>query len=58
MKIVVLERNSVGTDISVDGLKQFGEVVCYPNLLYRKCGSEPGMRILSWAIKLLFRKRA
>ena len=31
MKIVVLERNSVGTDVSVDGLKQFGEVICYPN---------------------------
>ena len=31
MKIVVLERNSVGTDVSVSGLEQFGEVTCYPN---------------------------
>ena len=31
MKIVVLERNSVGLDISIDGLKQFGEVIAYPN---------------------------
>lgn len=31
MKIVVLERNSVGPDISVDCLKDLGEVVYYPN---------------------------
>ncbi len=31
MKIVVLERNSVGLDISLDGLKKFGEVITYPN---------------------------
>lgn len=31
MKIVVLERNSVGTDVSVDCYKDFGEVVCYRN---------------------------
>ncbi len=31
MKIVVLERNSVGPDISVDCLNELGEVVCYPN---------------------------
>ncbi|MCR4787092.1 MAG: D-2-hydroxyacid dehydrogenase [Lachnospiraceae bacterium] len=31
MKIVVLERNSVGTDVSVDGFKRFGEMVTYPN---------------------------
>ena len=30
MKIVVLERNSVGTDVSVDGLLRFGEVDFYP----------------------------
>ena len=33
MKIVVLERNSVGTDIPVDCYKDFGEVVCYRNTL-------------------------
>nr|MBQ8253188.1 D-2-hydroxyacid dehydrogenase [Lachnospiraceae bacterium] len=31
MKIVVLERNSVGTDIPVDCYKDFGEVTCYRN---------------------------
>lgn len=31
MKIVVLERNSVGPDISVDCFSELGEVVCYPN---------------------------
>ena len=31
MKIVVLERNSVGVDVSVDGFKDFGELVCYSN---------------------------
>ena len=30
MKIVVLERNSVGTDVSVDGLLRFGDVDFYP----------------------------
>lgn len=31
MKLVVLERNSVGTDIDVSGFERFGEVVYYPN---------------------------
>ena len=31
MKLVVLERNSVGTDIDMSCLEKFGEVVCYPN---------------------------
>lgn len=31
MKIVVLERNSVGPDISVDCFNELGEVTCYPN---------------------------
>lgn len=31
MKIVVLERNSVGSDISVSCLEELGEVTCYPN---------------------------
>ena len=31
MKIVILERNSVGPDISVDILKKLGEVIAYPN---------------------------
>ena len=30
MKVVVLERNSVGEDIDVTPLGQFGELVCYP----------------------------
>ena len=33
MKIVVLERNSVGTDVPVDCYKDFGEVTCYRNTL-------------------------
>lgn len=31
MKLVVLERNSVGTDIDVSCFEKFGEVICYPN---------------------------
>lgn len=31
MKIVILERNSVGTDVSVDCIRDFGEVVSYKN---------------------------
>lgn len=31
MKIVALERNSAGTDISMDCFQDFGEVVYYPN---------------------------
>ena len=31
MKIVILERNSVGLDVSVDCFKEFGEVEIYAN---------------------------
>lgn len=31
MKIVVLERNSVGLDVSVDGIREYGDVTEYPN---------------------------
>lgn len=31
MKIVILERNSVGTDVSVDSIRDFGEVEIYGN---------------------------
>jgi len=31
MKIVILERNSVGTDVSVDCINDFGEVTAYSN---------------------------
>lgn len=31
MKLVVLERNSVGTDIDISCFGKFGEVTCYPN---------------------------
>ena len=31
MKIVILERNSVGLDISMEGFSRFGEVITYPN---------------------------
>ena len=31
MKIVILERNSVGTDVSVDCISDFGEVTAYRN---------------------------
>lgn len=33
MKIVILERNSVGTDVSVDSLGDFGELTIYRNTL-------------------------
>lgn len=33
MKIVILERNSVGPDVSIDCIKEFGEVFPYPNTL-------------------------
>lgn len=31
VKIVILERNSVGTDVSVDCMKDFGDVIVYGN---------------------------
>ena len=31
MKIVVLERNSVGLDVSVNGIREYGDVTEYPN---------------------------
>lgn len=31
MKIVVLERNSVGTDVSMDAIGRLGEMTAYPN---------------------------
>lgn len=31
MKIVILERSSVGTDVSVDAVRQFGDVTIYDN---------------------------
>lgn len=31
MNIVILERNSVGTDVSIDCLKELGEITVYPN---------------------------
>ena len=31
MKLIVLERNSVGTDIDVSCFEQFGEVTYYAN---------------------------
>lgn len=31
MKIVILERNSVGEDVSVDCLRELGELTAYPN---------------------------
>ena len=31
MKIVILERNSVGLDIDVERFREFGEVEIYPN---------------------------
>ena len=31
MKIVILERNSVGTDVSVDSISELGEVTVYRN---------------------------
>lgn len=36
MKIVILERNSVGLDIDVERFREFGEVVIYPNTVTEK----------------------
>lgn len=36
MKIVVLERNSVGTDVSIEALQEFGEVTAYANTVGEK----------------------
>ena len=33
MNIVILERNSVGTDVSVDGFDKLGKVTTYRNTL-------------------------
>lgn len=41
MKIVILERNSVGTDVSVDALGRYGEVTAYANTT----GEEAAQRI-------------
>ena len=35
MKIVILERNSAGTDIEMD-FSDLGEVVCYPNTVTKE----------------------
>ena len=31
MRLIILERNSVGTDVDVSCFEKFGEVTCYPN---------------------------
>ncbi len=36
MKIVILERNSVGTDVSVDCISDFGEVAVYRNTVTKE----------------------
>lgn len=36
MKIVILERNSVGTDVSVDCIRDFGEVTVYGNTVTKE----------------------
>lgn len=36
MKIVILERDSLGTDISVDAFHEFGEVVAYRNTVSKE----------------------
>ena len=43
MKIVLLERNSAGTDVPVDCFYELGEVTSYPNTVTveeacRRCG--------------------
>ena len=39
MKIVVLERASVGMDVSVNCLEEFGEVEIYNNTAYEEIAS-------------------
>ena len=38
MKIVVLERNSVGLDIPVDCFEKLGDVIYYPNTVTAQAG--------------------
>ena len=40
MKLVVLERNSVGTDIPVDCYEDFGEVTYYRNTVLEDCAEK------------------
>ena len=42
MKIVILERNSVGTDVEVKKNKKFGEVICYDNTVERQVAERIG----------------
>ena len=42
MKIVILERNSVGTDVEVSCLEKFGEVICYDNTVERQVAERIG----------------
>ena len=42
MKIVILERNSVGTDVEVSCFEKFGEVICYDNTVERHVAERIG----------------
>ncbi len=42
MKLVVLERNSVGTDVDVSCFEKFGEVVYYPNTVAENTAERVG----------------
>ena len=42
MKIVILERNSVGTDVEVSCFEKFGEVICYDNTVERQVAERIG----------------
>ena len=52
MKIVVLERNSVGLDVDMSCFQDFGEVTYYPNTLTTQQVEErAGMRTSSLQIR-------
>ena len=42
MKLVVLERNTVGTDIDVSSFEQFGEVIYYKNTVKEEVEAHVG----------------
>ena len=41
-KIVILERNTVGLDVSIDRLSQLGEIIIYPNSSAENAGARIG----------------
>ena len=52
MKIVVLDRSSVGEDVSVEAIKQFGEVDFYNSTPDELVGNGSRTQISLWQTKV------